>query len=173
MYRWPVARQRPRNIQLSGSDIQILLVAKPLLINDNCTFSLISNSFATRMFRRQQVHWNRVFSTQSVQICYKRGQLVYLDIMTDPTSRQRGHTTKTRQQISENNLRTHSNIWSQVPEWARYLDIMTDWPSVVMWLWLTRNSDHSGGLNLAAVRFTTVQVSRLPLWPELQVSSRV
>jgi hypothetical protein len=24
----------------------------------------------------------------------------------------------------------------QVPEWARYLDIMTDWPSVVLWLWL-------------------------------------
>jgi hypothetical protein len=46
--------------------------------------------------------------------------------MTDPTSRQRGRPTKTRQQISENNLPTDSNIWSQVPEWARYLDIMTD-----------------------------------------------
>jgi hypothetical protein len=32
----------------------------------------------------------------------------------------------------ENNVRTESNIWSQVPEWARYLDIMTDRPSVVM-----------------------------------------
>jgi hypothetical protein len=28
------------------------------------------------------------------------------------------------------------------------------------------------GLNLAAVMFTTVQVPRLPLWPELLVSSR-
>jgi hypothetical protein len=46
--------------------------------------------------------------------------------MTDPTSRQRGRPKKTRQQISENNIRTESNIWSQVPEWARYLDIMTD-----------------------------------------------
>jgi hypothetical protein len=46
--------------------------------------------------------------------------------MTDPTSRQRGRPKKTRQQISEINLRTESNIWSQVPEWARYLDIMTD-----------------------------------------------
>jgi hypothetical protein len=40
--------------------------------------------------------------------------------------RQRGRPKKTRQQISENNLPTESNIWSQVPEWARYLDIMTD-----------------------------------------------
>jgi hypothetical protein len=28
--------------------------------------------------------------------------------------------------FSENNLRTESNIWSQVPEWDRYLDILTD-----------------------------------------------
>jgi hypothetical protein len=32
--------------------------------------------------------------------------------MTDPTSRQRGRPTETRQQIIENNLRTESNIWS-------------------------------------------------------------
>jgi hypothetical protein len=58
--------------------------------------------------------------------------------MTDPTSHQRGRPTETRQQISENNLRTESNIWSQVPEWAWNLDILTDRPSVVMWLrlWL-------------------------------------
>jgi hypothetical protein len=42
--------------------------------------------------------------------------------MTDSTSRQRGHPTETRQQLSENNLRT---------EWARYLDILTDRLSVV------------------------------------------
>jgi hypothetical protein len=54
--------------------------------------------------------------------------------MTDPTSRQRGRHTEIRQQLSENNLRTESNIWSQVPEWARYLDILTDWPSVATWL---------------------------------------
>jgi hypothetical protein len=46
--------------------------------------------------------------------------------MTDPTSRQRGRPTETRQQISENNLQTERNIWSQIPEWARYLEIMTD-----------------------------------------------
>jgi hypothetical protein len=28
--------------------------------------------------------------------------------------------------LSENNLWTGSNICSQVPEWARYLDILTD-----------------------------------------------
>jgi hypothetical protein len=44
--------------------------------------------------------------------------------MTHPTSRQRGRPKKTRQ--LDNNLRTEGNIWSQVPEWARYLDILTD-----------------------------------------------
>jgi hypothetical protein len=54
--------------------------------------------------------------------------------MRDPTLRQRGHSTETRQRLSENNLRTESNVWSQVPEWARYFDILTDRSSVVMWL---------------------------------------
>jgi hypothetical protein len=45
--------------------------------------------------------------------------------MTDPTSRQRGRPTETRLQLLNNNLRTESNIWSQVPEWARNLDILT------------------------------------------------
>jgi hypothetical protein len=42
--------------------------------------------------------------------------------MTDPTSRQRGHPTETRQQLSDNNFRTESNIWSQVPERAQHTD---------------------------------------------------
>jgi hypothetical protein len=50
--------------------------------------------------------------------------------MTDPTSRQRGRRTETRQQRSENNHRTQNNIWSQVLEWARHLDILTDWLTV-------------------------------------------
>jgi hypothetical protein len=52
--------------------------------------------------------------------------------MTDPTSRQRGRRKKDKTAISENSFRTESNIWSQVTEWARYLDILTDRPSVVM-----------------------------------------
>jgi hypothetical protein len=39
---------------------------------------------------------------------------------TDPTCRQRG--TETRQQISD-----RINIWSQVPQWARHQDVLTDW----------------------------------------------
>jgi hypothetical protein len=38
-----------------------------------------------------------------------------------------------------------------------------------------KTKPHTGntrGLNLAAVIYTTVQVSGLPLWPELLVSSR-
>jgi hypothetical protein len=53
--------------------------------------------------------------------CEVRTRFVY------PISiRWRGGPTETRQQLSDNNLRTESNIWSQVPEWARYLDILTD-----------------------------------------------
>jgi hypothetical protein len=48
-----------------------------------------------------------------------------MDQSVDPTSHQRGRPTETIQQISENNLQTESNIWSQVAEWARYLDILT------------------------------------------------
>jgi hypothetical protein len=51
--------------------------------------------------------------------------------MIDSTSRQRGRPTETRQQLSENNIRTESNIWPQVPEWARYFDILTDRPPVL------------------------------------------
>jgi hypothetical protein len=55
---------------------------------------------------------------------YSSGSVPPARQMTDPTSRHRGRSTETRQQISENNLRTESNIWSQVPELARYLDIL-------------------------------------------------
>jgi hypothetical protein len=46
--------------------------------------------------------------------------------MTDPTSRQRRRPIETKQQLSDNKLSTESNIWSQVPEWARNLDILAD-----------------------------------------------
>jgi hypothetical protein len=45
---------------------------------------------------------------------------------TDPSAPQRQHR----------NFQTKNNIWSQVPEWTRHQDILTDWPSVVTWLWL-------------------------------------
>jgi hypothetical protein len=58
---------------------------------------------------------------------------------TDPTSRQRGRSTETRQQISDRII-----IWSQVPQWARHQDVLTDWPLVVTWLHLQLQSDISG-----------------------------
>jgi hypothetical protein len=76
----------------------------------------------------------RLLSTKSVTIPTELLTTHWEGQMTDPTSRQRGRPTETRQQLSENILPTESNIWSQVPEWARYLDILTDWPSVVTWL---------------------------------------
>jgi hypothetical protein len=69
---------------------------------------------------------------------------------------ERGRPTDTRPQISDSNIPTGSNIWSQVSqgcsiprhsvsrkvtsnfemsEWTRDQDILTDWPSVVTWLW--------------------------------------
>jgi hypothetical protein len=40
----------------------------------------------------------------------------------DPSSRQKGRPTETRQQVSYSNVPTGSNIWSQVPEWDRPQD---------------------------------------------------
>jgi hypothetical protein len=48
---------------------------------------------------------------------------------TDPTSRQRGRLTETKQQLSD-----RINTWSQVPHWARHQDVLTSY--VVMWFWL-------------------------------------
>jgi hypothetical protein len=48
----------------------------------------------------------------------------------NPSARQRGSPTETRPQISDSNVPTGSNIWSQVPEWARNRDTLTDWPIV-------------------------------------------
>jgi hypothetical protein len=49
----------------------------------------------------------------------------------DPSCRQRGRPAETRLRVSDSNLPTGSNIWSEVPEWARHQDILTDWPSVI------------------------------------------
>jgi hypothetical protein len=54
---------------------------------------------------------------------------------TDPTSRQRGRPTETKQQNSD-----RINIWSKVPRWARCQDILTEWPSVLTWLHLHLHS---------------------------------
>jgi hypothetical protein len=43
----------------------------------------------------------------------------------DPTSRQGGHPTDTRQQISD-----RISIWSQVPQCALHQDVLTDRPTV-------------------------------------------
>jgi hypothetical protein len=42
----------------------------------------------------------------------------------DLSSERAPHRDKTA--LSENNLRTENNTWSQVPEWAGYLDILID-----------------------------------------------
>jgi hypothetical protein len=98
-----------------------------LLYSDgtDCSFMLI-----VYRLPNCKTHVTYIFDVNNGKLLDREWQI------TDPISRQRGRPKKTRQQISENNLRTGSNIWSQVPEWTRYLHITTDWPSVVMWLWL-------------------------------------
>jgi hypothetical protein len=39
-------------------------------------------------------------------------------------------------QKQDRNYQTVINIWSWAPDGARHQDLLTDWPSVVMWLWL-------------------------------------
>jgi hypothetical protein len=61
---------------------------------------------------------------------------------TDPTFRQRGRPTETRQQISDPNAWKGSNIWSNVHKVGstpRHTDWLTDWLSAVNWLWLTKD----------------------------------
>jgi hypothetical protein len=48
----------------------------------------------------------------------------------DLSSERAPHRNKTAT-VRGKELRTESNIWSQVPEWTRYFDMLTDWPSVV------------------------------------------
>jgi hypothetical protein len=50
--------------------------------------------------------------------------------MTDPTSRQRGRSKRDKTVTLEKKI---SGQKSQI--WARHQDILTDWPSVAMWLW--------------------------------------
>jgi hypothetical protein len=39
-------------------------------------------------------------------------------------------------QNQDRNCQTVINIWSWAQMWARHQDLLTDWPSVAMWLWL-------------------------------------
>jgi hypothetical protein len=52
--------------------------------------------------------------------------------MTGPTSRQRGRPPPPK---NDKAVTLKKNLWSKVPDWARHQDILTDWPSVAMWLW--------------------------------------
>jgi hypothetical protein len=36
----------------------------------------------------------------------------------------------------DRNCQTVLSIWSLAPNGARHQDLVTDWPSVAMWLWL-------------------------------------
>jgi hypothetical protein len=52
---------------------------------------------------------------------------------TDPTSRHRGRPNKRQNR----NFKKKKKISGQMSHiWARHQDILTDWPSVAMWLWL-------------------------------------
>jgi hypothetical protein len=58
---------------------------------------------------------------------------------TDPSSRQRW-----RPQKQDRNCQKIINIWSRARDGARYQDLLTDQPSVAMWLWLDRRQTEIG-----------------------------
>jgi hypothetical protein len=74
-------------------------------------------------------HPGRFTSGDRIPWTYRIESLVGPERQTRPLVRE-GAPPEIRQQLSENNLRTESNIWSQVPEWTRYLNILTDWLTV-------------------------------------------
>jgi hypothetical protein len=55
-------------------------------------------------------------------------------------------------QKQDRNCHTVINIWSWAPDGAWHQDILTDWPSVAMWLWLW----------LAAIR---LKIRTVSFWP--------
>jgi hypothetical protein len=59
------------------------------------------------------------------------------------------------------------NLWSKIPDWARHQDILTDWPSVAMWLWLWLWTE-DGKIILALYDYCLFE--RPPLWSNGQRS---
>jgi hypothetical protein len=89
-----------------------------------------------------RIAWRVVFY---VSVSYKRtvDSKVWLRVPRDsdywvialqtanPSSRLEKAPHRSKTATSDRNLQSGSNIRSQVPEWARHQDIMTDWPSAV------------------------------------------
>jgi hypothetical protein len=68
---------------------------------------------------------------------YIKSLTMYYTLMTVTDRRQtRPLVREGAPQIQQSNFQTENNIWSQFPEWTWHQDILTDWPSVVTWLWL-------------------------------------
>jgi hypothetical protein len=66
-------------------------------------------------------HGYGFYATRTIEWLYSK--------TADPSSHQRGRPIETRQQLSDKNLWTGCNIWSQVPQWARNQDILRQWQS--------------------------------------------
>jgi hypothetical protein len=73
--------------------------------------------------------WSRVPSdSHPRKTALARASSIY---KSDPSSRQRG-----RPQNQDRNCQRVINIWSWASDGTRHQDLLTDWPSVAMWLWL-------------------------------------
>jgi hypothetical protein len=72
-------------------------------------------------------HWWRHDNTTNLSSGISNlAYLVNIALQTaDPSSHQKGCPTERRLQLSDSNVPAGSNIWSQVPEWARHQDILT------------------------------------------------
>jgi hypothetical protein len=55
-----------------------------------------------------------------------------------------------RMLIREATAVTEIHIWSWAPDGARYQDLLTDWPSVAMWIWLDLTELVQGQLRVSS-----------------------
>jgi hypothetical protein len=61
-------------------------------------------------------------------------------------------------QKQDRNCQTVIHIWSWAPDGARHKDLLTNWPSVAMWLTLTDFSQHVSGEAESNTSTLTLQV---------------
>jgi hypothetical protein len=79
----------------------------------------------------ETVHYRREYhGTRTREILHWREPAEYTKGRPILSSERAPHKKKDR------NCQTIINIWSWAPNGARLQDLLTDWPSVAMWLWL-------------------------------------
>jgi hypothetical protein len=74
--------------------------------------------------------WSRVLRDSDLRKTALARPSTYTKDTPDLTSEMEPHRKQNR------NCQTVINIWTLTPDGARHKDLLTDWPSVAMWIWL-------------------------------------